>query len=190
MVKLKPDGKARICINMSAPYGKPGDPEGIPKAVNEGIDADEFLATMSSTRSFCESLMLAGCPGVMCKLDWREAYKHTAVREEDHKLQVFEFGGRLFGEIMETFGCVSSAGIFDDVSKVVKGLAIIKSDIWRKMVNQVLDDAVACGGKGEKVVARFYLCYRQICDELGVKLAGEEDADKAFGLRTAARFWG
>ena len=72
LVKLKPDGKARICINMSAPHSKPGDPEDIPKSVNEGIDADMFKASMSSTKSFRSSLMMAGCPAVMCKLDWKE----------------------------------------------------------------------------------------------------------------------
>ena len=74
---------------------------------------------MSSTRSFCQSLMKAGCPAVMCKLDWNAAYKHQAVQREDHKLHVFEFGGRLFGELMACFGSSSSAGIFDDLAKVV-----------------------------------------------------------------------
>ena len=33
-VKLKPNGKARICINMSAPYKKASDPTGAPSSVN------------------------------------------------------------------------------------------------------------------------------------------------------------
>ena len=33
-VKLKPNGKARVCINMSAPYKKDLDPPGTPSSVN------------------------------------------------------------------------------------------------------------------------------------------------------------
>ena len=88
--------------------------------------------------------MLAGCPAEMCKLDWNQAYKHIAVRQEDHNLQVFQFGGPLFGELMLTFGGASSAGIYDDMAKLVKDLAILASGVDDRMVNQVLDDVVTC----------------------------------------------
>ena len=67
-VKLKPNGKARICVNMSAPYKKETDLPGTPASVNSGIDIDQFPATMSSTRTFLESLMRAGFPAQMAKL--------------------------------------------------------------------------------------------------------------------------
>ena len=102
---------------MSSPHSKASDPVGKPSSVNSGINGDLFPATMSSTRSFCQSLMRVGCPGELCKLDWASAYKHQAVRAEDHKLQVFQFRGRLFGELVCTFGSVSSAGIFYDLAK-------------------------------------------------------------------------
>ena len=71
-VKLKPNGKARVCINMSAPYKKDSDPPGTPSSVNSGIDISKFPATMSTTQSFLHSLMLAGSPAEMAKLDWTE----------------------------------------------------------------------------------------------------------------------
>jgi hypothetical protein len=113
-VKIKPNGSARICINMSAPYAKDSDVPGLPASVNSGIDSDLFPATMSSTRKFCMSLARAGCPAEMIKVDWQQgmeisfhkslskickshipspAYKHTATRPEDHPLQVFSYGG-------------------------------------------------------------------------------------------------
>ena len=55
--------------------------------------------------------MKAGAPAKMSKADWNSAHKHQAVRGEDHKLQVFEFGWRLFEELMMVFGAVSAAGI-------------------------------------------------------------------------------
>ena len=69
------------------------------------------------------------------------------MREEDLKLQVFEFGGRLFGELMLIFGGVSSAGIYDDLAKVVLDLAILQSGIDPQMVNQYLDNVVACNSQ-------------------------------------------
>ena len=93
-VKIKPNGRARICINMSAPHQKPSDEVGKPTSVNAGIDTKDFPSSMSSTKTFCESLMRVGCPAEMCKIDWNQAYKHIAVREEDHKLQVIEFAGK------------------------------------------------------------------------------------------------
>ena len=189
-VVLRPDGKARICINMSAPYSKASDPPGFPASVNSGIDGDLFPATMSSTKSFCVALMRAGCPGELCKLDWRSAYKHQAVRVEDHKLQVFEFGGRLFGELFTTFGGVSSAGIFDNLAKVVKALAILKAMMDKRLVQQVLDDVVACGPRGSGMVARFYAAYREVADLLGVSLADESDPEKAFGASSSGKVLG
>jgi hypothetical protein len=112
------------------------------------------------------------------------------VREEDHKLQVFEFGGRLFGEVMVTFGGVSSAGIFDDPAKVVLGLGIIKGGMDKRMVNQTLDDVVGCGTEGDGTVPRFYRAYREVAEELGVSLADESDVDKAFSATHTGRVLG
>ena len=189
-VKLKPNGKARICINMSAPYKRESDPEGTPMSVNSGIDTSKFPTQMSSTQTFCESLMRAGCPAVMCKLDWNQAYKHVAVRAEDHKLQVFQFGGRLFGEVMLTFGGASSAGIYDDVAKLVKDLATVAAKADERLINQILDDVVGCGPEGDGSVERFYDSYRKISEEIGVSLADESDRDKAFRASKDGKVFG
>ena len=85
-VKLKPNGKARVCINMLAPYRKDSDKPGTPASVNSGIDISNFPATMSSTKTFLNSLMRTGCPSELAKLDWTNAYKHVAVRMQDHPL--------------------------------------------------------------------------------------------------------
>ena len=49
LVKLKPNGKARICIDMSAPHDGADSNKGEAAAVNSGIDAKEFPTKMSST---------------------------------------------------------------------------------------------------------------------------------------------
>jgi hypothetical protein len=75
VVKLKPTGAARVCINMSAPYPKPWHQEGEPSAVNSGVNKAEFPACMGSTKSFATSLIKAGCPAEMAKIDWNQG-KH------------------------------------------------------------------------------------------------------------------
>ena len=81
---------------------------------------------------------------------------------------------------MLTFGCSSSAGIYDDSAKLIKELAENSSLMDSRMVIQVLDDFVACGRQGDGSVYQFYLAYIAICDEVGVSLADGTDPDKAF----------
>ena len=189
-VRLKPNGKARIIINMSSPYPKEKDSQETPASVNSGIDKSEFPTSMSSTESFLCSLMRAGCPAQMSKLDWVSAYKHQHVHPEDLKLQVFEFWGRLFGELMLVFGAVSSAGIYDDLAKLILDLALIHSKMDERMVNQVLDDVVACGTEGDCTVQHFYNAYREVAARVGVLLADESDVDKAFGATHTGKVLG
>ena len=189
-VKIKPNGKARICIDMSSPHPNASATTETPSSVNSGINAEEFPASMSSTKTFCESLMKAGCPGEFCKIDWNQAYKNIPVREQDHKLQIFSFGGKFFGEVRLTFGCTSSAGHFDDTAKLIKRLAEKASGINPNMVNQVLDNVVACGAKGDGSVGKFYKVYREICKEVGVSLADEADPDKAFNVSKQGKVLG
>ena len=77
---------------------------------------------------------------------------------------------------MLPFGGVSSAGIYDDMAKLIKELAIQDSNIDPEL----LDDCVACAQEGAGIVPRFYESYRQIASEINVKLADESDPDKAF----------
>ena len=72
VVKLKPTGAARVCINMLSPYRKPEDDPEAPQAVNSGVDKSSFSASMGSTKSFAVSLVKTGCPAEMTKIDWNQ----------------------------------------------------------------------------------------------------------------------
>jgi len=113
MCRIKPNGTARVILNLSAPVGN---------AVNEGIDGDLFPAVMSSTSKWLEILDKAGRNCLIMKVDWANAYKHIPVRTEDLPLQYFNWMGKDFVELMLIFGAVSSAGLFDDLAKVVLDL--------------------------------------------------------------------
>jgi len=80
MTRTKPDGSVRVILNLSAPAGS---------AVNDGINGDDFPATMSSTAAWLDVLNKAGKNCWINKTDWADAYKHFPVRQEDLNLQWF-----------------------------------------------------------------------------------------------------
>ena len=96
VVRLKPNGKARIIVNLSKP-----DNETWPTGVNSGISIDDFEAKMSSTKKFIISLFRVGRGALMCKSDWNSAYKHQMVRQEDLKLQFVKFLDKYFCELCQ-----------------------------------------------------------------------------------------
>ena len=170
MVKEKPNGSVRIINNLSAPEGR---------AVNEGIDKNDFPAVMSSTPKFVKSLNYSGPGSWICKIDWGNAYKHISVRKEDLPLQWFQWMDRFFLELALIFGGVSSVGIYDRCAKVVLELVLAKSGFPRRQVCQHLDDVPAVGLK-EDIMA-FDDAYYAVAEDLGVQLAPRDDPEKAFG---------
>jgi hypothetical protein len=96
MCRQKPNGSARIILNLSSPAGG---------CVNDGICSDDFPTTMSSTKLWLRVLDRAGRRALMLKLDWASAYKHLAVRQQDLPLQYFNWLGMDFVELCLIFGC-------------------------------------------------------------------------------------
>ena len=79
-----------MILNLSAPRGI---------SVNDGIDSDLYPEVTSSTGKWLEVLERAGRGCRMCKVDWADAYKHLAVRQEDRDLQWFAWMDRWFVEL-------------------------------------------------------------------------------------------
>lgn len=176
MCRQKPNGTARVILNLSAPKGS---------AVNEGIDKKQFPAVMSSTKKWVAILNRAGRAAWIAKCDWAEAYKHLAVRPEDVKLQYFSWLGKFFAEVCLVFGAVSSAGLYDRAAKVVLFLVILLSGFAAAMVCQYLDDTCAAAPANKKEsLERFYNTYAAVAERVGVRLADASDPDKAFPPRT------
>jgi hypothetical protein len=134
LTREKPDGTVRIILNLSSPEGL---------SVNEGINIDDFPATMSSTEAWLKVLNKAGRGCWFSKTDWADAYKHIAVRAQDQNLQWFQWGGRFFKELMLIFGSTSSAGIFDECAKTVLDIVRTAADFPADMICQHLDDICA-----------------------------------------------
>ena len=171
MVRKKPNGSARIILNLSAPKGM---------SVNDGIDAKDFPAVMSSTAAWLRVLNIAGKGAWMAKTDWASAYKQITVRDEDTDLQWFEWGGKFFKELCLIFGSASSAGIFDNTAKLVLELVCRRAKFNQNMVCQHLDDICAASAD-YKELKYFDDTFIETAALLHVKLAPRDDPEKSFG---------
>jgi hypothetical protein len=172
MCKPKPNGSPRIILYLSAPEGR---------SVNDGIVAEDFPATMSSTTKWLEVLEKAGTGALMLKADWADAYKHIGVRIQDIKLQWFSWLGKFFAELCLVFGTASSVGIFDRVAKLVLRIVLRYSLFPGDYVCQHLDDLCAASSKEEGAsLFRLEKIYRMVAESVGVVLCGTDDPEKAF----------
>ena len=175
MVKLKPDGSARLILNLS---------KGDPYSVNEGIDSSDFPSVMSSTTEFVRVLNRNGKGALMTKIDWASAYKQIRINHEDIWQQGFKWLGKTFYELCMVFGASSSAGLFDRLAKVILHIVLTKSGMPRRSVIQHLDDVCSASPRGSSRAKDFYDSFKTICKDLGVQLAPEGDKDKEFGPTT------
>jgi len=172
MCRAKPNGTARVILNLSAPSGR---------SVNEGIDAAEFPATMGSTEKWLDILRKAGRGAIMLKIDWSEAYKHVHVRAEDQKLQWFSWLGKDFYELRLVFGGASSCGIYDRLAKIVLHIVTAIAHFPPSMICQYLDDVCAAAAANQHgAVHDLMTTYHKVAKQLGVRLAPTDDPDKAF----------
>lgn len=182
MVREKPNGAARVILNLSAPAGF---------SVNDGIDSDEFPAVMSSTKAWLVVLNRAGRGCWITKCDWSDAYKHIAVKEADTDLQWFEWNGKYFKELCLVFGGGSSAGIYDRGGKVTRDLVVRMASFPKDMTCQHLDDTVAAAAAGDRErLERYDAAFFQLAEQIGVKLAPRDDPDKSFGPCKAGTVFG
>ena len=171
MCREKPNGAVRIILNLSAPAGL---------SVNEGIDKDEFPASMSSTQKWLEVLDKVGKGAWMAKTDWSDAYKHLHVRAEDLVLQWFSWLGMFFYELCLIFGSSSSPGLYDRLAKTVLDIVIRVASFPREWICQHLDDTAAACPADSRKLEEFDRAYMQVAEKLGIKLAPRDDPEKAF----------
>jgi hypothetical protein len=107
------------------------------------------------------------------------AYKHQHVHPEDLRLQVLQWGGRYFVELMLMFGVSSSAGIYDQLAKVFLWCCMRLARMPRYLVEQHLDDVIAVGPPGpESCVHRFFSTYVTEAEKVGVRLDKSGNREK------------
>ncbi|MBM3938544.1 MAG: hypothetical protein FJ333_07825 [Sphingomonadales bacterium] len=175
LVRPKPNGAVRVILNMSAPSGN---------SVNDGINAEDFPAPMSSTLKWLRVLNRAGNGCRMIKIDWADAYKHVPVRQQDIDLQWFLWLGKAFAELSLVFGTASSVGIYDRLAKLVLDIVLALSQFSKEGVCQHLDDVCAAAPAEDDSLDRFNTTYRKVSEQIGVQLAPTDDPEKAFTAST------
>ena len=171
MCREKPNGSARVILNLSSP-------EKI--SVNDGIEKDLYPAEMSSTEKWLEVVNKAGRNCNITKTDWGDAYKHLPVRTADLPLQYFMWLGMFFLELCLIFGCCSSVGLFDRLAKVVLSVVLALAKFPADMVCQHLDDVVAAAPDGCESLWHFDWWYREVAKKVGITLAPRDDPEKSF----------
>ena len=181
MTKPKPNGSVRIILNLSAPKGS---------SVNDGINKDDFPASMSSTTNWLRVLNKAGKRCKFCKIDWADAYKHITVHEDDLHLQWFSWLGMSFIELCLVFGCVCSAGLFDRLAKIIIHIVTYRSNFDKDMVCQVLDDCCAAAPEHSSDLEKFDAEFYNVASLLGISLAPRDDPQKSFGPSTFGTIFG
>ena len=181
MCRLKPNGKARIIINLS---------KGKPMSVNEGIRKEDFPTAMSSTTAWIRIMLRCGRNCRFAKCDWASAYKQIRVHPDDIWMQGCAWLGKLFFELALVFGSTSSPGIYDRLAKLVLFIVMKQSEFPSWLVIQHLDDVCACSPHWSDKVEVFYMKYKQTCMLLNIKLAEESDPDKAFPPKTEGQVLG
>ena len=112
------------------------------------------------------------------------------MRAEDVNLQWFRWCGRNFAELCLVFGCVSSAGLFDRLAKLVLFIVRTRAALPARWVCQHLDDVVACAPANTSFLHAFDAEFSRVADLLGVRLAPRDDPDKSFAPSTQGVIFG
>jgi hypothetical protein len=183
--KLKPNGKIRVLVNASSPHDEddwtPGwiwSPK-LPGSVNSTIDPAKFPTKMSSVPRFVRALSKCGRNAQVDKLDYKSAYKHQHVAEEDLPLQVIKWGDRYFVEMKLMFGSRSSPGIFDELAKVFLWCCETLAGIPRYLVEQHIDDVLGAGPPGaDSVIWKFHQTYLKEARNVGIQLDDSGNSEK------------
>ena len=170
---------------MSSPRFDKTPPAGTPLAVNAGINKADWPCNMASLQKISEILYRLKQPAWVTKIDWSDAYKHLEVCEADRHLQVLRVGNRYFVEEKITFGCTSSPGHFEKPSWFLLLAACSRAGADRRNACKQVDDALIFSKYGDPACQRVYDSYRELAPRMGVKLAPEEDKDKAFPPSTS-----
>ena len=133
---------------------------------------------------------LAGRPCEMIKADWDIAYKHVSVCWVDHHLQVIEYGGRYFIEKCLTFGGGSSPTLYHMPASLLITLAEETTGFPYSQSLMQLDDNCCWDGKGSLRLRAYREAYRSLAEEVGVRLASEDNPSKAFPPSTKGEILG
>jgi len=156
-------GKVRPVINMSAPSGY---------SFNDNLVWEEMeKVRMTTAKDFSYKIKECGKNALMSKFDLKDAYKILPAKKEDWRLQGIKWLGKYFFETQMIFGATPSVSNFDRLGSTIVELAVLDSNIPRKLVSRTLDDIPVVAPTGTSYTEDFTKSLKNICGRLNLKLA-------------------
>ena len=163
MLAIDQHSKVRIVMNLSGPEGE---------SFNDAIIEESLEKVhMSTAREFGYTVIDCGRGARMWKWDMDNAYKNLPAKICDLRLQGFSWLGRFFVESQQAFGSKAAVAAFDRLGRVVADLALNMCALPRAFLHRTLDDLPVVTPSQSVEGPRFAAAYRNICDEVGIKLA-------------------
>ena len=125
----KPDGSARLILDMSSPRGD---------ALNERIDKEQFTCHYSLFDNAVNMIRRVGPRAVLAKLDVKNAFRLCPVKPCEWHLLGFKWDGAFYFYVALPYGSRSSPAIFNDFANLLCWLfQYVCQIVW---VDHYLDD--------------------------------------------------
>ena len=157
--RVKPNGKARVILDLSAPHGD---------AVNELINPDECRVKYASLDELAQLIFAHGGAGTrVFKADVRAAFKLIPVRPDQHAALGFCWAGHFYYQTALPFGCRASPRIFNEFAELLRDLVRVMAG--NQAVLNYLDDFF--GVEPTDAVVSTFQCFQLLCERIGVPLA-------------------
>jgi len=173
ILAIPQEGKVRPVLNVSLPENN---------SFNDNIDSLRLEKVhMSSAREYGYLLKKCGKGAWMSKFDIQNAYKNFLAKLCDLWLQGFAWMGMYFIDLSQIFGACSAVCNFDQGGHTVADLSVVVSQIPSELVLRHLDDVPVAAPAKSDYCQRFSATYKQICEDLNLKLAPDcNKNEKAF----------
>ena len=161
--RLKPDGSARLILDLSQPRGA---------SVNDGIDPAEFSCSYTSVDEAIALVFMNGGRGaLLAKADIKHAFRLIPVSPEQWHLLGFQWNKVFYFDTRLSFGSRSSPRIFNDFAACLAW--IFRTHSNNPLVRHYLDDFFLVA-PSLSVASRTYNTILDQSRDLGVPLAADK----------------
>ena len=155
--------KWRLIVDLSAPDGY---------SVNDGINPQHCTLSYISVDVIAQTVLSLGRGCLLAKTDVKSAYRQVPVHPQDRCLLGMRWLGRYFVDATLPFGLRSAPLIF---SAVADALEWVVRQAGVRHIYHYIDDFVLLGPPRHNECADALLTLRQVCDNLGVRIAEEKN---------------
>ena len=162
--RLKPNGKARVILDLSAPTGA---------AVNDDIDPDTCTVHYASLDELATLIFAHGGAGTrLFKADVKAAFKLIPVRPDQHHALGFYWAQGFWYQTALPFGCRSSPRLFNEFAELLRDA--VRAATGNQAVLNYLDDFFGIEPPPGSGMAPTFQGFIELCDIVGVPLQAQK----------------